>query len=296
MALIKSPDDLLALDADAVIERINSGELLTPDEIVSLFQITHALFIHMDVQLAAGTARKVPHLLLTSGKHSDVYYDCPRVLQYTKLCRILAAQLIMLLRQAGQLEIPPTVVLGSCMAAITMSYEVASQLGCRHIHTDPGPDKTKVLSRYEINPGDRLLMVEELITTLLTSEAQEAAIIAATNPPYFTIMPVLGVVVNRAGLSTFHERPIISVLDTQAVPALEQHVYDPDDCPLCKAGSPLCESPKQKWNSLFDTSPDPALARVTLANIPGSWECPLCTAINLPTADHCECGADKPAN
>lgn len=278
MALIKTPADLLVFNPEVVNERIREGDLLSSDEIARLFTLAHAFYRYLDVP--AGMER-LPHVLLTSGMHSDKYFDCPLVLQYTKLCQIMACQLIYNLRQGGHLTPNPTVVIGSSYAAITLSYEVARQLGCRHIYTEKGPEKSKTLSRYPILPNDRVLMVEELITTLSTAEAQEAAIMA-TNPPNFTMVPVLGVMVNRSAMDTFHDRPIVSVLDTRTSDALRPSLWNPTDCPLCQAGSILVQNVKASWTSLFVQMTQAEAANAT------AWICSSCQTPNLDTATLCQ--------
>lgn len=96
--------------------------------------------------------------------------------QWPAVLKVFAGALMYYLDQAG---IIPTVVLGAPMAGIKLSGEVARLLQCRSIYAEKKPirvgiegqrDVTElVLPRYDIYPGDKVLIGEELVNNLSTT-------------------------------------------------------------------------------------------------------------------------------
>src|SRR4030065_2118128 len=100
------------------------------------------------------------HFLLTSGLHSPVYWQKFRVLQYPhytqKLCRLIAEHF-----RKYKVEI----VAGPTTGGIILAFEVARQLGVKGIFAEK-EGETRVFRRgFTIEPGDRVLIVDEILTT-----------------------------------------------------------------------------------------------------------------------------------
>ena len=108
------------------------------------------------------------HFVLTSGRHSPVYWEKFRVMQYPayvqQLCGMIADHFR---NESIQLVAGPTT------AGIILAFEVARQLGVRAIYAEKAENKTFAFKRgAAINPGDRVLVVDDVLTTGATcSEA-----------------------------------------------------------------------------------------------------------------------------
>lgn len=163
------------------------------------------------------------HFLLTSGRHSGKYMQCAKLFQYTKyseeLCRELAEKF-----KNDDID----VVIGPAIGAIQMSYEVSRHLGVKNIFAERENGKMTLRRGFTIEPGQRVLVVEDVVTT--GGSVREVIDIVQANGG---IVAGVGVVVDRtAGKVDFGTR-------LESVVSMEIESYEPDECPLCKEGKPI---------------------------------------------------------
>jgi len=216
-----------------------SSNPLTQEEIIGIFEAYDAVWLH------DGDPKK-PHAELTSGKCSNGYFNCPKVLCHPLIAEILARQLIQKLGQ--NLVHGVGWVIGSPYAAITFSYEIAKLLGAVHgfPEKDPtDPEKKRMIwKRWQIPEGAKVLQIEELITTLGTTMGVRQAI-KEGNPEPVNLIFTVGALVHRPS------KLPISYAELRIVSLIEKEVWavDPSECPLCKAGSPRLR-PKAHWVEL----------------------------------------------
>lgn len=106
------------------------------------------------------------HFKLSSGLHSPVYLQCARVLmdpaRAGKLCAAFADQI-----RATGVEID--LVVSPAMGGVIVGYEVARQLGVPGIFTERVGGEFALRRGFEIPEGARILMMEDIITTGLSS-------------------------------------------------------------------------------------------------------------------------------
>lgn len=107
------------------------------------------------------------HFLLSSGLHSPVYLQCARVLmdpaRAEKLCAALAAKV----REALGTEID--LVVAPAMGGVVVGYEMARQLNVEGIFTERVDGSFTLRRGFDIPAGARVLMVEDVVTTGLSS-------------------------------------------------------------------------------------------------------------------------------
>jgi orotate phosphoribosyltransferase len=164
------------------------------------------------------------HFLLTSGLHSPVYWEKFRVLQYPEhteaLCRLIADHF-----RSQKIE----VVAAPTTGGIILAFEVARQLGVRGIFAERINEKERAFRRgFTINPGERVLIVDDVLTT--GKSIRE--VIAAVERLKGNIVGI-GVLVDRSEQSIDFGYPLFSCLRVETV------AYSPEDCPLCAARIPL---------------------------------------------------------
>jgi len=164
------------------------------------------------------------HFLLTSGLHSPVYWEKFRVLQYPdhteQLCRLIAGHF-----RSQQIE----VVAAPTTGGIILAFEVARQLGVRGIFAEKTGEKERAFRRgFNINPGEKVLIVDDILTT--GKSIRE--VIAAVEKLKGKIIGI-GVLVDRSERSIDFGFPLFSCLRVETV------AYSPEDCPLCAARIPL---------------------------------------------------------
>jgi orotidine-5'-phosphate decarboxylase len=191
-----------------------------------------------------------PHALLASGKHSDGYINLNAVLQSPRLSEVLANQLIEKLEERGSTKEKIDLVASSSYAAITFGYEVARQLGVDFVFTEKEGEIQKWSGRFEIPPGSQILQVEELITTLSTTQKVKKAILEKN--PDVKFLEANG----KTVVATIVHRPDhlpIEYPEYQVIALLEKEIHNwgPNECPLCKGGSEALK-PKQNWQRFIE--------------------------------------------
>ena len=107
------------------------------------------------------------HFLLSSGLHSPLYLQCARVLmdpaRAARLCAALAERVRASLGQRIDLVVSPA------MGGVVVGYEMARQLGVPGIFTERVDGSFALRRGFSIEPGARVLMVEDVVTTGLSS-------------------------------------------------------------------------------------------------------------------------------
>jgi orotate phosphoribosyltransferase len=113
------------------------------------------------------------HFILTSGLRSPVFIQKARVFMYPdrteRLCRALADKV----RAAGLADID--LIVSPAVGGIVPGYETARHLGVPAVWVER-EDGAFRLRRFEIAPGTRVLVVEDIVTTGLSSRETVAAV------------------------------------------------------------------------------------------------------------------------
>jgi orotate phosphoribosyltransferase len=113
------------------------------------------------------------HFILSSGRRSPVFLQKMFVFQdparTAKLCEALAAKVT---ERFGRID----VVVSPAVGGIVPGYETARHLGAKAIFVEREGGEFKLRRGFEIPPGAKVLMVEDIITTGLSSRECLAAI------------------------------------------------------------------------------------------------------------------------
>jgi len=160
------------------------------------------------------------HFRLTSGRHSDQYMQCAQVLKYPDKTEQLARHLA----EAFQDDAVELVV-GPAMGGIIVSYEVARQLNVPGIFTERENGQMSLRRGFVINPGQRVLVVEDVVTT--GGSVQE--VMQVVREAGGEVVGV-GVLVDRSG------GKVDFGVKTRAVLTMEIQSWEPEQCPLCAEG------------------------------------------------------------
>lgn len=158
------------------------------------------------------------HFLLSSGKHSEKYCQCAKLLQYPDKSEIVLRQVVENLK-----NIKFDVIVGPAMGGIIVAYEIARQTGKRAIFTERVEGKMVFKRGFEIHQGERVLIAEDVITTGKSS-LETAEVIKELGGE------VIGIacIVDRSNADILF--PVFGAVKIQI------DVYDKDNCPLCKKG------------------------------------------------------------
>ena len=161
------------------------------------------------------------HFVYTSGRHGNKYLEKFRVLERAEyaepLCRMIAASF-----ESSGAEI----VAGPTTGGVIMAYEVGRILGRPGIFCEKDPEGGRAFRRgFTINPGQRVLVVDDVVTTGGSLHDTFAAVEKLGGG-----IVGVGVLADRSGGEVEVPYPYFACLEV----AFE--TWAPEDCPMCAAG------------------------------------------------------------
>ncbi|MDP1631535.1 MAG: orotate phosphoribosyltransferase [Caulobacter sp.] len=166
----------------------------------------------LDEFRAAGALRE-GHFVLSSGLHSPVFLQKNLVFaqpdRCERLCRALAEKIV---ATVGR----PDVCISPAVGGIIPGYETARHLGVQSFYVEREGGAFKLRRGFHIEPGDRVVMVEDIVTTGLSSRECIAAITAAGGQ-----VIAAACIVDRSGGKADVGAPLVALatLDVPAYPA-----------------------------------------------------------------------------
>lgn len=167
------------------------------------------------------------HFRLTSGLHSNQYFQCARVLQYPKFCETLCAAIAAQFREA-RLD----AVVAPALGGIVVGQEVGRQLNIRTMFTERSEGSMQLRRGFAIAAGERVLVCEDVVTTggsvneVIEIVRKAGGIVAG-----------VGFLVDRSGGSVKFDIAPGGV--QYPVMSMKVTAYQQDACPLCKQGLPV---------------------------------------------------------
>ncbi|NDK08327.1 hypothetical protein EOM39_03695 [Candidatus Gracilibacteria bacterium] len=180
-----------------------------------------------------------PHALWTSGMHGDTFNNGSKLVENPRLLSEIVSGIIVDLEPLIKKEKPDWII-GPAFGAITLGHELARQLGTKFAFTEPvqTPEgKMQVLKRFDIKKGDRVLVVEDAISTG-GSIVKTIAILEGLGAE---VLPFVATIVNWSGNEYLGTKKIFSLYS--GIPKK----WEQDDCELCKKGS-IALRPKANWD------------------------------------------------
>ncbi len=160
------------------------------------------------------------HFCLTSGLHSDTYFQCAKLYQYPPVVKTLAQELA---KKLKGLEFDT--VVSPAIGAIIFGYEVAAATDKRNLFVERKDGQMQLRRGYILKKGERVLIVEDVITTARTI--------------FETIDALKEFEVEVAGVACIVDRSAGKLKDKLNITSLlqvEPVTYTPEECPLCKLG------------------------------------------------------------
>jgi orotate phosphoribosyltransferase len=176
------------------------------------------------------------HFLLSSGKHSEYYLQSARVLEYPEVAETLAKELAKKIIEAG---VNVDTVCSPAIGGLLAGYELARALGVRFIFTERVKGEMTLRRGFEVKENEKVLICEDIITT--GGSAMEAAREIEKRGGRvvgFAAIANRGVCKRVNGKT--ERKPECKLPENKPLFALEDfdfEVYEPENCPMCKAGS-----------------------------------------------------------
>lgn len=169
------------------------------------------------------------HFLLSSGKHSDGYCQCAKLLMYpdraAAVCSVIKEKL-----DGRQVDM----VVGPAMGGIVIAYELGRTLGCPAIFTERENDEMTLRRGFAVEPGMKVLVVEDVVTTGKSSLE--------------TIKVLKAAGAEVIGIACLADRTQGADIGYPLFPAVSLNIqtFEKDDCPLCKEGIPVVKPGSRK--------------------------------------------------
>jgi len=163
------------------------------------------------------------HFQLSSGLHSTVYLQCALVLQFPERAEAFGRAIAEKFQGQGiQLVASPAI------GGIVIGHEVARALGARFVWTERDAGQMTLRRGFTIAPGEKTLIVEDVITTGgSTRETIDAVRLAGAD--------VIGAasIIDRSGGNVDVGVPLSSLASLRVL-SVESSV-----CDVCKLGEPV---------------------------------------------------------
>jgi len=179
---------------------------------------------NLEEQLQARGALLRGHFQLASGRHADIYIEKFRILQWPDLTSDFCHQIAEHFRGRANLVAGPTT------GGVILGFETAKHLGLRSIIAERQDDgRGREFKRgFEIGPGDRVLIVDDILTT----GGSVRDVIDAVRARGAEVAGV-GMLVDRSAGKVDFGVPFFACL------TLSIASWAPGDCDLCRQGITL---------------------------------------------------------
>ncbi len=163
------------------------------------------------------------HFRLSSGRHSNAFVQKFRVLEDPRLVDAVAASIVERLDPESI-----DVVVSAAVGGIVLGYECARQLDTLGIFVEKEDGKAKLRRGFALEPGDRALVIEDVVTTGLS--VREVMAVVREHGAEVT---AVGAIVRRSEID--FGVPTVALLD------LPIESYAPEECPQCRIGEAITE-------------------------------------------------------
>lgn len=173
--------------------------------------------------LRSSGALQEGHFVLSSGRHSKRYIQCALALEYPDTAALLGQGI------ADTITTAVDRVLSPPLGGLIIGYEVARHLNVPFAFPERDSEgKFNFRRGFELHPGERICLVEDVITTGKTT-VELLELIRRVGAQPVTI----GAIVDRSETHRVDDLAIHSLL------RFEIPTFAPETCPLCQREIPL---------------------------------------------------------
>lgn len=156
------------------------------------------------------------HFLLSSGKHTNRYVQCAKLLMYPEKAAKAIEPVVKQLK-----EVDFDLIVGPAMGGIIVAYELSRQTGKPNIFVERENGEMKLRRGFSIKRGQKIVIAEDVVTT--GKSAYEA--IKVVEESGGEVVGIASIVDRSNGEIKY---PLYSGIK------LDIQVYDEENCQLCK--------------------------------------------------------------
>jgi len=170
------------------------------------------------------------HFLLSSGLHSNVYFQCALILQFPEYAYLFCKEIAEYF-ESFDFE----TVISPAIGGIIVGQEVARILNKRSIFTERTDGNMSLRRGFYLSNGERVLICEDVVTTAKSTK-EVLSVVEGFNAKAIG----LGSIVDRTSTKLDLDFPFFSTIKISA------ETFSPDDCPLCKKNIPYVKPGSRK--------------------------------------------------
>lgn len=176
------------------------------------------------------------HFKLSSGNHSQYYLQSAKVLEDPKTAKLLADALALKIQENG-IEIDT--VCAPALGGLIAGFALATALDKRSIFAERVNGEMQIRRGFEITPGEKVLICEDIITTGGSAmEAAKAIEALGGEVVGFAALANRGFckregseLERKSNCALPYDKPLFALAD------FNFEMYAPESCPLCADGS-----------------------------------------------------------
>ncbi len=176
------------------------------------------------------------HFKLSSGNHSGYYLQSAKVLENPKTAKLLADALADKIRENG---VTIDTVCAPALGGLIAGFALATALDKRSIFAERVNGEMQIRRGFDITPGEKVLICEDIITTGGSAmEAARAIEALGGEVVGFAALANRGfckregsVLERKSNCALPSDKPLFALAD------FDFEMYTPDHCPLCANGS-----------------------------------------------------------
>lgn len=166
------------------------------------------------------------HFRLSSGRHSDLFVQKFRVLEHPKLAQRFGDAI------AERFERAFDVVCSPAVGALVLGFATALAADARFVFAERGPDGLELRRGFQLDARERVLVVEDVVTTGGSVRELTALVRAAGATP--------------AGIGALIDRTDAARVGNLGAPLralvqIEASSWPPESCKLCARGEPVSD-------------------------------------------------------
>lgn len=175
------------------------------------------------------------HFLLASGNHSSRYLQSAKVLEYPKKASLLTDALAKMIKDSG---IEVDTVCAPALGGVLAGYELARSLDVRSIFVEKKDGGMELRRGFEVTPGEKIIICEDIITTGGSAKKAADAIEAlGAKVVAFASLANRGFCKREnSSIEAKSECKLPNDVPLFALDDFTFEMYAPEDCPMCKAG------------------------------------------------------------
>ena len=165
------------------------------------------------------------HFCLTSGLHSDTYFQCAKLYQYPDLVEKIGNELA---KKLADIEFDT--IIAPAIGAVIFGYQVAKQARKRNLFVERKDGTMQLRRGYSLQKGEKVVIIEDVITTARTIFETIDAI-----KEFEPVVVGIGCIVDRT------QGKLDDALRINSLLKIDPVVYEPANCPLCKENIPIAK-------------------------------------------------------